>query len=340
MKTISKDNYETFVIDYIDNKLNPSLQEEFAAFILANPTIAEQIKDLTKTIIKPANIVFSEKYLLKKITGTSVNPKDIDIWCLHAMECLLSAKQNVAWAGYLKNNTAAEKTFSQYSKTKVLANTNIIFPDKISLNKFVKKKGNAFYLYTSLAVAASFFVAFLILNTRKTNSYRIENTANILSAESLTKDTVKKENTLEKEMVVLAKVPTIINVKVISKKNSIIKKDACEIGIENIQKEISGFCCEDSFKNDIRNISDKLPENTTIISEEEASETTYKVQATKIFLECSLVPGLPIPDGKSSRRERKKVVGWVVAEVDINTASDANKNEGNTEINSVEVEQH
>lgn len=67
---INISNYENFVVDYLDGNLSVDEVLCFEEFLLENPIIREEIKDLETVVLSPDTIDFDRKDFLKKTAST------------------------------------------------------------------------------------------------------------------------------------------------------------------------------------------------------------------------------------------------------------------------------
>jgi len=51
--TINRNNYEAFIIDFIDGNLSPALRDELLVFLNQNPDIADEIDGIDGLILTP-----------------------------------------------------------------------------------------------------------------------------------------------------------------------------------------------------------------------------------------------------------------------------------------------
>ena len=66
---ITRSNYESWFLDYLEGNLDPLLNAEFQSFLKQNPDLAAELEDGDwLTLPKDEGIHFEEKDLLKKRT--------------------------------------------------------------------------------------------------------------------------------------------------------------------------------------------------------------------------------------------------------------------------------
>ena len=63
---INRNNYEAFLIDFLDGTLDAVLVAELMLFLEANPDIREEFDGIEDVSLESQNIHFTEKDFLKK----------------------------------------------------------------------------------------------------------------------------------------------------------------------------------------------------------------------------------------------------------------------------------
>lgn len=63
---INRENYESFFIDYLDGRMSPDQVVELMSFLKENPDLEAELKQFEEIKIKPGNIKFKEKNILKR----------------------------------------------------------------------------------------------------------------------------------------------------------------------------------------------------------------------------------------------------------------------------------
>jgi hypothetical protein len=131
---INLENYEIFIIDYLDHQLSNELMHEFMAFLEAHPLINEEIKGLEDFKLQaPASGVF-DKDLLKKSEHISppniINTNNLDEFIIANQEAQLQKEELEALRVYLLAHPEAEKTQALIRQTTMKPNFSTRWPDK------------------------------------------------------------------------------------------------------------------------------------------------------------------------------------------------------------------
>jgi len=133
---ITRENYESFFLDYHEGNLSAKQLEALEAFLVVNPDLKKELDDFELiTIEKDSSAVFDAKHILKKTSNHTLSNYDSEL--IAALEGDLSEKEKATFIESLANNKNKKKDFEIYKKTKIDTDKQIIFPGKSSLKKFI-----------------------------------------------------------------------------------------------------------------------------------------------------------------------------------------------------------
>ncbi len=155
MKTninINRLNYETYVIDYLDGKLNAVENACFIVFLENNNDIKDEINNIDDVKLIPDDDIFIGKSKLKKIPVTfvdEINEDNYEDFFIASSEGDLSVEQSNSLTRFLGVNTGLVTEYNIYGKLKIQP-VDISFPDK----NLLKHKPNIM-LVRYLSVAAT-----------------------------------------------------------------------------------------------------------------------------------------------------------------------------------------
>ncbi len=134
---ISKENYEIWMMDYLDGNLSDTDRALLFHFLEQNPHLKEELKDLEKTVISPQEEVFAPKYiLLKGSTELSDFPYP-EYVAIKEVESGLDSDELHWKASYLKQDKTRSTLFSLYSKVILKADLRLRYPLQSSLKRVV-----------------------------------------------------------------------------------------------------------------------------------------------------------------------------------------------------------
>ena len=90
----NRENYELFVLDFLDGKLSPEDSELFARFLNDHPDILEEVMYIEQIRLSPGDISYPDKDLLKKNSVAEpvrVSPAEFSNYCIAYIEDDLSS---------------------------------------------------------------------------------------------------------------------------------------------------------------------------------------------------------------------------------------------------------
>ena len=281
MGVITRNNYESYVIDYIDGTLDASLVNELLVFLENNPDIKEEVDFLSDEVkLQNHPITFNEKEKLKKIITPvgDINGDNYQEKFIAFYEGDLDKKEREDVLKFVSANGFIEKEFELFSNLFIEPDKNVYFPDKESL----KKQRKLVYLPLIRNIAAALIillagVLFLLKNEKKNgrnehktafNTITIKkiikknipfepvNTANIHIKETII-PVSKKVSTLKKANISTTKSPVQISIlKPIDTRLSLVSGEVYERVIERHMKTPPEFIV--IKKEEKRNLAGKL----------------------------------------------------------------------------------
>ena len=132
---ISKDNYEIWMMDYLDGNLSDSDQELLLQFLEENPHLKEELNGLDNTILSPINETFNDKTGLLKSQADEYQIEYSEYIAIKEVEEGLD-KDELKWKkDYLNENSEHSKLFLLYTKTLLKADQTIRYQFKGSLKR-------------------------------------------------------------------------------------------------------------------------------------------------------------------------------------------------------------
>ncbi len=151
---ITRDNYEAYFLDYHEGNLTESQKAQLMEFIAQNPSLKEEFETFEMLELEEDNISlpFDRDFLKKPVSET--DPAAISeekLIAYHEGDLEAEEKKQVLKA--VAESPDARKAFSLYQKTRLEADTSIVFPAKSSLKKYVI--GARSLMIRRLAVAAA-----------------------------------------------------------------------------------------------------------------------------------------------------------------------------------------
>ncbi len=193
MTIITRNNYEEFFLDYIEGEIGAQDKEALEAFLVQHPDLKQELNEMMGLDFTcNATPIETESALLKAIPFQ----ENFDDFCIAHLEGDLDTYEKEAFERYMASRPEKKNDFSLYAKTKVVANSAIIFANKKELKK--KNKAILFrqFVFTTLATAASIAILFSIWTTEIENNptdFKKEQVSQNTSMQIATPDSIKKK---------------------------------------------------------------------------------------------------------------------------------------------------
>jgi len=142
---INIDNYELFVMDYLEENLDAVETQEMETFLLLHPDIAMEIDDLddAKLSLEP-DLKLDSSFLmaLKKneiIDVQNINEENYEEFFISDLEKDITDKDSENLKLFLKENSNLASEYLQLQNTKLIPDENITFHNKEDLKKKERK---------------------------------------------------------------------------------------------------------------------------------------------------------------------------------------------------------
>lgn len=147
--TITRDNYESFFMDYLEGNLQENLIDQFLDFLNQNPDLKEELHLFEEVNLPEEHIVFQEKTQLYKNAADETRRFENSV--VAYMEGDLDADENKAFEAYLAVHPELKKEYHLFEKTRLVPDSGIRYPHK---QKLYSKSGYSLVLDWTARVAA------------------------------------------------------------------------------------------------------------------------------------------------------------------------------------------
>ncbi len=125
---INLENYELYVLDYLEGNLSNDLKAEFDVFLMLNPHLADEIYELNDLKLSVKNEINFDKGLLIKDLFSDDNIEiHFDDLCIDYIENQFSEDEQIKFEKFLKSNPEKQIRFEQFKKCRLDKNFNEIF---------------------------------------------------------------------------------------------------------------------------------------------------------------------------------------------------------------------
>ncbi len=196
---ITRDNYEAFIIDYLDGKLDPVQSAELINFLSQNPDLEEEFNEFENIRVDSSKEMKPDKEKLKK--GFSdmpvINDENFDEFCIARFEGDLNENDETRLGEYLKEHPEKQKDLALYSKIHLAPDFNIIYTEKHSIKKTSPFAGRKNLLLYASSIAAAILVFILLVYMPGKNR---EGMFEIRVAENITEKSISPEKGHDKNI--------------------------------------------------------------------------------------------------------------------------------------------
>jgi hypothetical protein len=133
---INRQNYESFLIDYMDGSLPEHMVGALLLFLKNNPDIENEISSLRDFVYTPQQLIYKEKSLLKKTPLSDIpGLSKFEQLSIGYLENDLSDNQKNELSGLIKNSAQKLHEHQLIQQTRLVPDKDIIYPDKQAIKK-------------------------------------------------------------------------------------------------------------------------------------------------------------------------------------------------------------
>lgn len=152
MNPINRNNYEAFLLDYMEQNLSSEMVAELMLFLENNPDLKQEWEEMNELVLTDTpKVIFEDKETLKK--------EAIENLMIAEIEGINTPAQSEELKRQIDNDKENEKTFLLYQKT-ILKPQAISFADKEGLKQ---KEGKVIPLYWWASSVAAIIIMVLLL---------------------------------------------------------------------------------------------------------------------------------------------------------------------------------
>jgi len=133
---ITRDNYESFFIDYIEGNLPEGMIDQFLDFLNQNPDLKEELHLFEEVNLPEELVVFQEKKQLHK--SAADEKRRLEYSAIAYLEGDCHSDENKTLESYLFTNPEFKIEYDLFAKTQLKPDFGIKYPDK---QKLYRKSG-------------------------------------------------------------------------------------------------------------------------------------------------------------------------------------------------------
>ncbi len=152
---VSKENYEIWMMDYLDGNLSGTDRALLFQFLERNPHLKEELKGLENVVVNPQEEVFTSKHTLLKGSNELSDMPYPEYVAIKEVEDALDADELQWKSSYLKQDKTNTTLFGLYSKVTLSADQSIRYPFKNSLKRVILVPGLTVSTFKRIGAAAA-----------------------------------------------------------------------------------------------------------------------------------------------------------------------------------------
>lgn len=152
---INRQNYEEWLLLYVDNELSLAERIIVDDFLAANPDLQQELEMLQQSTFQPDDaIVFEPKSALYKNEGSGISDVNCEQFFVLYADNELNNEQKAIVKDFVYRNPQHQVSFELIQQAKLTPDTSIVFPDKRSLYRGGKERGVVSMSWWKIAAAA------------------------------------------------------------------------------------------------------------------------------------------------------------------------------------------
>ncbi len=294
---ITRNNYEIYAIDYLDGNLSNKLTAELLYFLELNNDLKEELEELEFIKIKPENLIFDKKDLLKEIPENDFfDITEFEYLSTEKIEGNITDKDKKKLSEILLNNPEKKEEYAKFEACKLKPDLDIKYPNKNRIKKYLIRN----IAIKSLSLVAS--IIFLIFTISIIYNYNKPVTGKYITAH-------KTQNSLKK----------ILTTKYHTKNND-IKQKFHKQSIKNSKDKVSMNEKKKSLLQNIVNNDELIVEipktkQGVFLSNNKNNDIVLPDELINLKQESSLVNNIDNSKYDSEEDKNKKVKKyWVISE--------------------------
>lgn len=164
--TINRHNYEKYLIDYLDGKLNPLQIAEVVSFLQKNKDIQDDLEGLQEALLPNSSITYPHKSELKKNSFHKCGiDSEFEYLCIAHTEGDITIDEKKELDSILRENLKKAEDLKLFEKAKASPNLNIIYEEKGNLKRLSVNSYRRISYRLSIGIAASAIIAVTIYST-------------------------------------------------------------------------------------------------------------------------------------------------------------------------------
>ncbi|MFO7369942.1 MAG: hypothetical protein R6X09_06710 [Bacteroidales bacterium] len=170
--TINRNNFEAYLLDYLEGNLDPLLTADLMAFLAEYPEYESYIPEFDTRIALNGNHEYHQKNRLKKDFADvpEITPGNFDEFCIASCEGLLDEADLKRLSDFVVRHPEKRQELNLYTRIKLQPDTSVVFANKALLKKNVSFALKPRFMYYALGIAASLALLLMLISKKPAES--------------------------------------------------------------------------------------------------------------------------------------------------------------------------
>ena len=165
MENLTRNNYEIWFLDYLDDQLSNDQLDTFLDFLELNPDLKEELRGVSEISLKAGDETVDIREILLKTPDDIPGISAIDQLCIARMENDLTPEEAEKFDARLTEDARLEKNYTSFRLTRLDPADKVIYPFKKDLIK--KTRTLTPWIITAVSAAAILVFALLVWPTEE-----------------------------------------------------------------------------------------------------------------------------------------------------------------------------
>ena len=165
MESLTRNNYEIWFLDYLDDQLSNDQLDTFLDFLELNPDLKEELRGVSEISLKAGDETVDIREILLKTPDDIPGISAIDQLCIARMENDLTPEEAEKFDARLTEDARLEKNYTAFRLTRLDPADKVIYPFKKDLIK--KTRTLTPWIITAVSAAAILVFALLVWPTEE-----------------------------------------------------------------------------------------------------------------------------------------------------------------------------
>ncbi len=170
--TINRNNFEAYLLDYLEGNLDPLLTADLMAFLAENPEYENYIPEYDSSISLNGNNEYNQKDSLKKDFADipEISSENFEEFCIASCEGLLDDADLKRFSDFVATHPERKQELDLYAKLKLQPDFSVVYAHKARLKKNVSFALKSRFIYYALGIAASLALLLLLISRKPAES--------------------------------------------------------------------------------------------------------------------------------------------------------------------------